>query len=177
MVQTKQCLTCGKEIIKSQLKSKKDWGQRTKYCSHSCINKGRKHTKRWRIKMSEWNKNHSNPGRFKKGKIPWNKGIEYIQIKGKNHWNWQKGSSKIRRYVEKHMPNHPYANKWGYITEHRLVMERKLGRYLLPQEVVHHINGQKKDNRIENLMLFKSNGEHTRFHHISLRLQTNHVCS
>lgn len=160
MVQTKKCLVCGKTIIKLQSESQKWWNTIRKYCSRECNYKG----------LSICYKENPNSGIFKKGHKTWNKGIEYIQIRGENHWNWQSGKAKIRRYKEKHLSKHPYANKWGYVPEHRLVMERKLGRYLSPQEVVHHINGQKKDNRSENLILFSSNGEHVKFHHNSTLL-------
>ena len=53
-------------------------------------------------------------------------------------------------------PEHPRANLGRYVKEHHLVMEQHLSRYLLPGETVHHKNGDRKDNRIENLELWSS---------------------
>ena len=51
-------------------------------------------------------------------------------------------------------PDHPRAGKGQYVFEHIIVMERILGRYLLPTESVHHRNGVRDDNRPENLELW-----------------------
>lgn len=50
----------------------------------------------------------------------------------------------------------------GYVFEHRYVMEQKLGRYLLPEEVVDHEDGLTLHNHPDNLRLFSSNVEHLR---------------
>jgi predicted DNA-binding protein (UPF0251 family) len=66
-------------------------------------------------------------------------------------------------YVLLKVPDHPFADNRGYVREHRLVMEEHLGRYLDPEEVVHHIDGNHQNNDIGNLELFQTNGKH--LHH------------
>lgn len=68
-------------------------------------------------------------------------------------------------YVIIHIPVHPLASKDGYVMQHRLVMEEHLGRYLSHEEIVHHRNGIKNDNEIENLEVM-TNAEHTTMHNI-----------
>lgn len=70
----------------------------------------------------------------------------------------------VNGYVYKLDPSHPAADSRGYVYEHRWVMERAIGRFLRSEEVVHHINRVRSDNRLENLMLLASQAEHLRLH-------------
>src|SRR5687767_3121753 len=74
-------------------------------------------------------------------------------VKGSKHPNWTGGKSTNGEYIMVSSPNHSHKSKRGYVFEHRLVMEKHIGRYLREDEIVHHINGIKTDNRIENLQL------------------------
>jgi|CXWJ01.1.fsa_nt_gi hypothetical protein len=85
-----------------------------------------------------------------------------------------KGGRKIRKdgYTLIVAPdNHPYpadsheASGLKYILEHRYVMEQYLGRYLEPGEVIHHVDGNPRNNAIENLRLYASQAEHIRDAH------------
>jgi hypothetical protein len=86
------------------------------------------------------------------------------------------GSRKITKkqivwrggYVFVYKPEHPSSRKvppdYGYILEHRMVVEDSLGRRLERNEVVHHIDGNKENNTIDNLVLCNSNAEHNGIH-------------
>lgn len=80
---------------------------------------------------------------------------------GERNPSWNGGRTVDKGgYILVRVPAHPGANHCGYVREHRLVMEKKLGRPLTDTEVVHHVNGVTDDNRPENLELFPTNGEH-----------------
>ena len=95
--------------------------------------------------------------------------------RGKKHWNWRGGQKKTAGgYWRVLCKGHPNADANGRVLRHRLVMEERLGRILLPTEVVHHINGDKEDDRIENLGLFPSTADHSEYHDpLKVRLKGN----
>ena len=70
-----------------------------------------------------------------------------------------------RGYILIHKPEHPFCNHQKYVRESRLIVESQIGRYLKPEEVCHHTNRNKQDNRPENLMAFTSNSAHIKFHY------------
>lgn len=62
------------------------------------------------------------------------------------------------------IPGHPGANPNGVVAKHRLAAESAMGRYLEPDEQVHHINTRKNEDQSSNLAVIKGRGDHARVH-------------
>jgi len=142
------CPVCKKPFILTRWESKI-----RKYCSPDCCYKSE--TRKEILRKVATGKNN-----FWFGK----KRPEHSKkMSGENNYNWKGGISYNSGYRYILKPDHPFCNARKQVREHRLVMEKYLGRYLDFNELVHHINGNKLDNRIENLRIV-SLGEHNKIH-------------
>ncbi len=89
---------------------------------------------------------------------------------GSNNPNWKGGVKRHGKgYVYQYSPDHP-RQCYGYVLQHILVAEDKLGRRLRKGETVHHKDGCKANNHPDNIEVFPNTGAHTRHHH-KLRLE------
>ena len=90
---------------------------------------------------------------------------------GEKSRSWKGGVVEVSGYLAVKM--YSQNRKSYYISQHRLIAEKILKRFLYSSEIVHHINEIKTDNRPENLYLFNSRKEHVKFHHNPYSLKSN----
>lgn len=173
----KQCLQCNKVFRVSSYYVKVG-----KYncCSHKCASlfkKGKQLSETAKLNMSKaqrgrkvtWGEKIGKALKGRKtGKSAWNKGlfgiIKHPENSGKNNTNWKGGKYYHNGYVLKLCKGHARQNNKGYVPEHILVAEKCLKRCVTKTEIIHHINGNKSDNRPKNLYLFSSKSEHHKLH-------------
>lgn len=139
----RNCLICNKKF---RLKRTIDI-ERKKFCSRSCKSKfmvQKVNSRPLKLRLESYQK-------------------QSLKVRGKNNPYWKGGIYKERDYVLIYNPTHPFCNKKGYVREHRLIVEKQIGRYLHKWEITHHINKIKDDNRPQNLMAFKNIGTHLKF--------------
>jgi len=85
------------------------------------------------------------------------------EIVGRNGKSY--AGSKGSSYILIMKKDHPMANKRGYVRRSHLAWEKHTGHIVTPPEVIHHKNGNKHDDRCENLELFSCDEEHQRKRH------------
>lgn len=116
---------------------------------------------------------HGDPQSYCKGHENKLKNPTWFDNRREKHGNWKGGRKLANKngclYWMILMPEHPRAkNNSGYVYEHILVAEQKLGRPLRKGEVVHHIDGNGLNNDPNNLLVLPSQSEHMKIHKITL---------
>jgi uncharacterized protein (DUF1330 family) len=101
---------------------------------------------------------------YRKGNISWSKLHPESMPKGENNSCWKGGKIIYNGYYYIYLPNHHSQKLSNYVAEHRVIMEKYLGRNLKSEEKVHHIDGNKLNNCIKNLKLFSNESKHQKFH-------------
>ena len=89
---------------------------------------------------------------------------------GKDTANWKGGRAiekkKYTSYMRIKFPLHSRSHSDGYVYEHILVVEKALGFQIGKDAVVHHVDGNGLNNDLSNLMVFRNQAEHSRFHRL-----------
>lgn len=155
------CETCGKifDVLESEKKVREKSGN-IKYCSKICMGIGTR--KRKPVECKNCGKTfETTRNKFCSKKCV----SEYRKSTGlfKKNGFWYENGYRVL-----------YLDGGGHIKEHIKIMENAVGRKLLENEIVHHINGIKDDNRIENLQLLTKN-EHSKLHRISEKQSGKHL--
>jgi len=165
-------------ICKKELNIRPSHIKKTNYCSYQCMGEhrkilykgkdgpfyGKRHSQESKKKLSEANK--GKPSFWKGKKLP----KETREKMSKNHADITGSKNPMwRGGIRKKIIYKATRINGKNVYRHRQIMEIKIGRKLSQVEVVHHIDGNSLNNLPENLMLFKNNSEHIKFHKLSTK--------
>lgn len=103
------------------------------------------------------------------------KGVHNNHPKMEQHGRWKGGIRIERGYVLVRQPNHPRVRKTGHVKRAILVLEKKLGRFLLPEGEAHHIDENKQNDDPDNLEC-KTHVAHARHHAGKRRRRETRTC-
>jgi len=185
-----KCCICGKELSYYREKDVRCIGCYKKHKNPSKhkgmkiqFNTGRTHFKKgmvpWNLGLKMTDEERMAQSKRLKGK-PMPKPLGFSEtmrrvnppIGKKLRFDWRDKEKELRvwrcGYVYVYAPDHPTSRKkapdYGYVAEHRMIMELSLGRGLTKTEVIHHIDGDKSNNNIENLICCDSPRSHNKIH-------------
>jgi hypothetical protein len=162
-METKSCQQCGKQFARDTRITAEAWDKR-RFCSQKCVGLSRRvplGEKQCIVCGETFRQPRSERGKLWTQRKYCSTGCAYADRIGKRrgdkHWAWKGGRYDHGGYVALYIhPDHPLfsmAHKSGRVLEHRLVLAESLGRPLERHETVHHVNGDRSDNRLENLQL------------------------
>jgi hypothetical protein len=142
----KKCQFCGLNLNRKEWQGKKRIIRESfrrfssrKFCDNVCRSK----------QLSKDNSGEKNYF-YQKSLVPWNrKSDQVIRMSCGNGYIQVRFFNNGKRVVQ---------------YEHRYLMEKKIGRELKAEEVVHHVDGNKKNNDLSNLILFENDREHKKHH-------------
>lgn len=162
------------ELYETEMFTLKDIGEMLGYCASAiyyCLKKkGCKFIRTGRHPMSEDARKRI--GMAHRGKVISDAQRRAISERNSCNYNGLNGYGHTKEhnkgYILAYVPKHPNAHKDGYVMLHTVLMEQAIGRYLESDEVVHHINHNRTDNRLENLMLMKKKD------HMSMHMKERH---
>lgn len=150
---TLKCNVCGKNFYVYHRDHRIIEGSKIKYCSRKCMGIGSEtKTKR---KCECCNKEFESARKYPKGRFCSKECFYKYKTKNYNHKTYEENGYNVL-FINGY-------NKKGNVKEHRFIVEQHLGRKLKQNEIVHHINGNKKDNRIGNLQVM-TRSEHSKLH-------------